>query len=141
MHQRRTYTVTEVAELLGISRSSAYLYVRRGEIPSLVLGRRVVVPRNAVDRLLAGAEPRTRPAEPVDGSHLTEGRAATTPTRLHTRSRVTAQLATRACTRALPIARLVPRATRLTCGQHFRRSYASASGTHTDLPVALSATD
>ena len=68
MYDRRTYTVTEVAELLGISRSSAYQCVRRGEIPSLVLGRRVVVPRSAVERLLTGVEERTLPTKAVDGS-------------------------------------------------------------------------
>jgi excisionase family DNA binding protein len=68
MYDRRTYTVTEVAELLGISRSSAYLCVRRGDIPSLVLGRRVVVPRSAVERLLTGAERSTPPTPPADGS-------------------------------------------------------------------------
>ncbi len=41
MPTRLTYTVPEVAELLGISRSTAYVCVRRGEIPSITLGRRV----------------------------------------------------------------------------------------------------
>jgi excisionase family DNA binding protein len=50
--ERLTYTVPEIAELLGISRSSAYQCVRRGEIPALVLGRRVVVARAALDALL-----------------------------------------------------------------------------------------
>ena len=61
MSTKLTYTVTEVAELLGISRSSAYECVRRGEIPSLTLGRRVVVPRRALEALLDVPEP----AEPV----------------------------------------------------------------------------
>ena len=52
MPQKVTYTVVEVAELLGISRTSAYECVRRGEIPSLTLGRRVVVPRRAFDAML-----------------------------------------------------------------------------------------
>ena len=51
---RLTYTVTETAVLLGISRTSAYECVRRGEIPSLTLGRRVVIGRVAVDRMLHG---------------------------------------------------------------------------------------
>ena len=49
---RLTFTVTEVAELLGISRTTAYECVRRGEIPSLTLGRRLVVSRVALDALL-----------------------------------------------------------------------------------------
>ncbi len=52
---RLTYTVPEVAELLGISRSSAYECVRRGEIPSLTLGRRVVIAKTAIDVLLGTA--------------------------------------------------------------------------------------
>ena len=55
MATKITYTVTEAAELLGISRSSAYECVRRGEIPSLTLGRRVVIPRRAFEALLDGA--------------------------------------------------------------------------------------
>ena len=47
-----TYTVTEVAELLGISRTSAYECVRRGEIPSLRLGRRLLVTRAGLEQLL-----------------------------------------------------------------------------------------
>ena len=51
---RLTYTVTEAAVLLGISRTSAYECVRRGEIPSLTLGRRVVISRVALERMLDG---------------------------------------------------------------------------------------
>ena len=49
-----TYTVTEAAALLGISRTSAYECVRRGEIPSLTLGRRVVISRVVLERMLDG---------------------------------------------------------------------------------------
>jgi excisionase family DNA binding protein len=52
---RLTYTVPEVAELLGISRSSAYECVRRGDIPALTLGRRVVIAKAAIDALLGTA--------------------------------------------------------------------------------------
>ena len=55
MPSRLTYTVPEVAELLGISRSSAYECVRRGEIPALTLGRRVVIAKTAIDALLGSA--------------------------------------------------------------------------------------
>jgi excisionase family DNA binding protein len=49
---RLTYTVPEVAELLGISRSTAYECVRRGEIPALTLGRRVVIAKATIDAML-----------------------------------------------------------------------------------------
>jgi excisionase family DNA binding protein len=52
MPMRLTYTVREVAELLGISRSSAYECVRRGEIPALTLGRRVVIAKATIDTML-----------------------------------------------------------------------------------------
>jgi len=54
--QRRTYTVTEAAQVLGISRSGAYEAVRRGEIPSITIGHRIVVSRATIDELL-GARP------------------------------------------------------------------------------------
>jgi len=50
--ERRTYTVTEVADIVGISRSTAYGCVRRGEIPSRRFGRRIVVLRHELERLL-----------------------------------------------------------------------------------------
>jgi excisionase family DNA binding protein len=50
--QRLTMTVEEASEALGISRSLAYELVRRGEIPSLRLGRRIVVPVHALDNLV-----------------------------------------------------------------------------------------
>jgi excisionase family DNA binding protein len=45
-------TVTETAAMLGISRSSAYECVRTGSIPSIRLGRRIVIPKQAVARIL-----------------------------------------------------------------------------------------
>lgn len=52
---RLTLTVEEAAATLGISRASAYEAVRRGEIPSIRIGRRVLVPRVRLDRLLSAA--------------------------------------------------------------------------------------
>src|SRR5690606_28960408 len=43
------YTVTEVAGIVGISRSTAYECVRRGEIPSRRFGRRIVVLRHELE--------------------------------------------------------------------------------------------
>jgi excisionase family DNA binding protein len=47
-----TVSVDEAARLLGISRGHAYALVNQGAIPSLRLGRRIVVPRRTLDRLL-----------------------------------------------------------------------------------------
>ena len=47
------YSVIEMAELLGIGRSKAYELVRSRTIPSLRLGRRMVIPKLALSRLLA----------------------------------------------------------------------------------------
>ena len=60
--ERRTYTVTEAATVLGISRTSAYERVRAGELPALRLGRRIVITRAVVDAMLGGAP--TRSEEP-----------------------------------------------------------------------------
>lgn len=49
---RRAMTVTEAAAALGISRALAYQLVARGDLPALRLGRRLVVPRRAIDVLL-----------------------------------------------------------------------------------------
>lgn len=46
-------SVEEAGRLLGLGRSAAYEAVRRGEIPSLRLGRRRVVPTASLRRLLA----------------------------------------------------------------------------------------
>jgi excisionase family DNA binding protein len=53
---RATATLGEVASLLGIGRSTAYELAQRDALPVPVirLGRRLVVPRAALDRLLAG---------------------------------------------------------------------------------------
>lgn len=48
----RTMTVEEASEILGISRGHAYELIRRGELPGIRLGRRVVVPVRAIDDLL-----------------------------------------------------------------------------------------
>jgi excisionase family DNA binding protein len=53
--QRLTWTVPEVARLLGISRDSAYEAAHRGELPVRVIGRRMLIPRAALLRLLDGS--------------------------------------------------------------------------------------
>lgn len=51
---RLTLTVEEVGVLLGIGRSLAYSAVRCGEIPSVRVGRRYLVPVSRLNEWLAG---------------------------------------------------------------------------------------
>lgn len=52
VRDRATLTVEEAAELLGVGRSCAYDAARRGDLPTVRLGRRLVVPVPALMRLL-----------------------------------------------------------------------------------------
>lgn len=54
--------VETAARLLGIGRGLAYRLAQRGEIPTLRLGRRLVVPKAQLDRMLAGQAGREREA-------------------------------------------------------------------------------
>jgi excisionase family DNA binding protein len=54
MTERLTLTVIEAAELLGVSRNSLYEAVRKGEVPHLRIGRRIVIPRRQLESLLDG---------------------------------------------------------------------------------------
>jgi excisionase family DNA binding protein len=49
-----TMSVPEAGRLLGLSRNAAYDAARRREIPVLRFGRKLRVPRVALERLLAG---------------------------------------------------------------------------------------
>lgn len=57
--ERLTYTVEEAAEKLGISRPVAYQAVNRGDIPVIRIGRRILVPVAALEKLLNSAGPAT----------------------------------------------------------------------------------
>ena len=45
-------SVGDCAHLLGLSRSSCYEGIRRGEIPHLKIGRRILIPKVQLERLL-----------------------------------------------------------------------------------------
>lgn len=51
--ERMTYTVEEAAQLLGISRNAAYEAVRRLDLTTVRIGRRILVPRVALEKMLA----------------------------------------------------------------------------------------
>jgi excisionase family DNA binding protein len=61
-----TFTIDQAAALLGISRSTAYECARRGELPVLRFGRRLVVTRATLVTLLGIDQP---PATPGDERH------------------------------------------------------------------------
>jgi excisionase family DNA binding protein len=45
-------TVVEVAKILRIGKISAYQAIERGEVPSIRIGRRILIPRFALEQLL-----------------------------------------------------------------------------------------
>lgn len=49
---KRALSVTEMAETLGISRTTAYELVNREDFPSMRIGQRIIVPVDALDRWL-----------------------------------------------------------------------------------------
>lgn len=59
---RLTLTVPEAARVLGIGRNACYERIHEGTLPAIRLGRRLVVPKAGLERLLSGA-----------GSHKGEG--------------------------------------------------------------------
>lgn len=54
-----TYTVDQVAALLGIARGVAYESVRNGEIPATRVGRRWLIPRKRFHAWLDGETKQT----------------------------------------------------------------------------------
>jgi excisionase family DNA binding protein len=57
-----TVSVEEAGRILGVSRGVAYEAVRRGQIPAIRIGRRLLVPRHKLEALL-GLENGDGPAE------------------------------------------------------------------------------
>jgi excisionase family DNA binding protein len=47
-------TVEQTAQVLGISRGLAFTAVRAGDIPSIRIGRRILVPRDQLRQMLEG---------------------------------------------------------------------------------------
>lgn len=53
--EKLTFTVEEAGKLLGISRALAYEMARTGKLPTLRFGKRLVVPKKAVENMLEKA--------------------------------------------------------------------------------------
>ena len=49
---KRTHTIPEAAKILGIGRTAAYEAARTGQIPTISIGKRRLVPVAALERLL-----------------------------------------------------------------------------------------
>ena len=53
---KMVFSISEVAEMLGISLNHAYTMAKTGQIPSVKLGRRIVVPVDALTRKINESE-------------------------------------------------------------------------------------
>ena len=54
--QHAALSVRECANLLNISRGSAYKACLSGEIVHIKIGRRILIPRQAIEKLLSGGK-------------------------------------------------------------------------------------
>jgi excisionase family DNA binding protein len=61
--ERKTYTVDETAEILGVDRQTIYRQCHAKKLPCLRIGDRFVLPRLRIDAM-------------ADGTESTEGRVA-----------------------------------------------------------------
>ena len=57
MEDKLTLSVEEAAKVLGIGRNLCYDKCKSGEIPVIKIGRRLLVPRSALEKLLADPKP------------------------------------------------------------------------------------
>ena len=51
---RLTYDVVVAGAMAGLARNAAYDAAKRGEIPTIKIGKRLLVPKEAWDRILSG---------------------------------------------------------------------------------------
>ena len=57
-----TISVERAGELLGLSRNSAYTAAKNGQLPVLKIGKRLLVPKVALERMLAGSSKDNNPS-------------------------------------------------------------------------------
>lgn len=50
--ERKTLSIEDAAARLGVGRNSAYAAAKRGEIPVIKIGKRLLVLKDAFDRML-----------------------------------------------------------------------------------------
>lgn len=66
MDARKTLRLEEAGRVLGLGRSASYDAARRGEIPVLRFGRRLLVSQVALDAMLRAGTNRTTTSEEVN---------------------------------------------------------------------------
>jgi hypothetical protein len=49
---RTTFNVEETSEILGLAKWNIYEQMKKGAVPSVRIGGRIIVPRHALERLL-----------------------------------------------------------------------------------------
>ena len=59
--EKKAFTVEELAEVLGTGRTATYEAVRRGEIPSIRIGRFYRIPAWYINRLETGPDTAATP--------------------------------------------------------------------------------
>ena len=60
--ERETYTIEEVAAVLGISKTHAYRMTASGALPTVRLGWKILIPRRVIEEMLSGQH---QPKEPI----------------------------------------------------------------------------
>ncbi len=79
MPEKLAYSLTEAAELLGVSRSTLHRAVRAGAVPHVRIGRRIVIPAKALEDWLSASatetwrsfdDPKTRAEDISPGTPL-----------------------------------------------------------------------
>jgi excisionase family DNA binding protein len=60
---RLTISVRQAGELLGIGRNQAYAAAKTGQLPTIKIGKRVLVPVIALEQMLAKGQPKVAAAE------------------------------------------------------------------------------
>lgn len=54
--ERLTYYIDEAAKVLGVGRNQAYEAARNGQLPTIRIGKRILVPRVALAEMLSNAQ-------------------------------------------------------------------------------------
>jgi len=85
LEERLTITVPEAGRVLGIGRDAAYAAAERGEIPTLRLGRRLVVPVPKLLALLGADVPDMSEPGSDNPGHATDNASSGGPRDAHPR--------------------------------------------------------